>query len=143
MRFQQTLYIISRRCRIKRPTGANNLALAWGPVVGAKAIKYQVAAPLGAMCAVVGALLFGDRSAPAYGGYLKNWTVLQDLPELTIYAMLWGPLVLLIWQVLALWWQVPVVPYLGFGKMCSRSLHCTKVCCQRNAKTVPVCSATT
>ncbi|DBA83573.1 TPA: hypothetical protein ACH3X2_006488 [Trebouxia sp. C0005] len=29
--------------------------------------------------------------------------------------MLWWPLVMLIWQSMALWWQVPVVPYLGFA----------------------------
>lgn len=97
-------------------TGANNLSLAWGPAIGAKVVGFEVAAPVGAVCAVVGAILFGDRNAPIYGGYLKSYTVLQDLPELTIYAMMWWPLVLLIWQVMALYWQVPVVPYLGFGE---------------------------
>ncbi|DBA79747.1 hypothetical protein WJX77_003194 [Trebouxia sp. C0004] len=95
--------------------GANNLALAWGPAVGAKVIRFQVAAPMCAVCAVIGVLLFGDRTAPAYGGYLTSWTVLQDLPKLTLYSMLWWPLVMLIWQFMALWWQVPVVPYLGFA----------------------------
>ncbi|KAL0025852.1 hypothetical protein WJX79_006740 [Trebouxia sp. C0005] len=95
--------------------GANNLALAWGPAVGSKVIRFQVAAPLCAVCAVIGVVLFGDRNAPAYGGYLNSWTELQDLPELTLYSMLWWPLVMLIWQSMALWWQVPVVPYLGFA----------------------------
>ena len=71
---------------------------------------------MGAVCAVIGALLFGDRTAYLYGGYLNDWTQLQNLPELTLYSMLWWPFVLLIWQILALWWQVPVVPYLGFGE---------------------------
>ncbi|DBB04960.1 TPA: hypothetical protein ACH3X3_010239 [Trebouxia sp. C0006] len=95
--------------------GANNLALAWGPVVGSKVISFQVAAPMCAVSAIVGVLLFGDRTAPAFGGYLNAWTELQDLPELTLYSMLWWPLVMLIWQFMALWWQVPVVPYLGFA----------------------------
>jgi len=94
-------------------------------------IRFQVAAPMCAVCAVIGVLLFGDRTAPAYGGYLNSWTVLQDLPELTLYSMLWWPLVMLIWQFMALWWQVPVVPYLGFGNELAnvlRPTHKTLIC---------------
>ncbi len=93
-----------------------------------------------AVCAVIGVLFFGDRTAPAYGGYLNSWTELQDLPELTLYSMLWWPLVMLIWQFMALWWQVPVVPYLGFGNelanvlmptpmqsVPSKHVHCNEV----------------
>lgn len=97
-------------------SGANNLALAWGPAIGARIFPYRQAAPLGALFAFVGAVLFGDRSAPIFAGYLnKNWAVAQDLPELTLYSMMWWPLVLLLWQVAALRWQVPIVPYLGYG----------------------------
>ncbi len=78
-----------------------------------------------AVCAVIGVLLFGDRTAPAFGGYLNAWTELQDLPELTLYSMLWWPLVMLIWQFMALWWQVPVVPYLGFGNELANVLMLT------------------
>lgn len=98
-------------------SGANNLALAWGPVIGAKVVRYHFAAPVCAACAIVGALLFGERSASLYGGYLKKWSELQDLPELTLYSMVWPPVVLFVWQAVALWWQVPVVPYLGFGEL--------------------------
>lgn len=85
-----------------------------------------MAAPLCAVCAVIGVVLFGDRNAPAYGGYLNSWTELQDLPELTLYSMLWWPLVMLIWQSMALWWQVPVVPYLGFGNELANVLMPTR-----------------
>ena len=97
-------------------SGANTLALAWGPTIGAKAVSYQVAAPAGALCAFIGALLFGERSAPLYGGYLHDWSELKILPELTMYSMIWPPIVALIWQALALWWQVPVIYYLGHGE---------------------------
>ena len=79
-----------------------------------------------AVSAIVGVLLFGDRTAPAFGGYLNAWTELQDLPELTLYSMLWWPLVMLIWQFMALWWQVPVVPYLGFGNELANVLMLTR-----------------
>ena len=90
--------------------------MAWVPGIGARIVKYQIAAPLVAVSALIGALLFGDRLAPVYGGYLNtHWTVTQDLPELTLYAMMAWPAVLLVWLVTALWMQIPAVPYLGYG----------------------------
>ena len=102
------------------------LALAWGPAVGAKVVPFQVAAPVGAVCVVIGAVLFGDRKAHVYGGFLHDLSDLQDLPEMTLFAMFWGPFVMLIWQAVALWWKVPIVPYLGFGRaLFPSAAHCT------------------
>lgn len=97
-------------------TGANNVALAWGPTIGAKIVKYEQAAPLAAVFAALGAILFGTRTVPTYGGYLKDWQSLQDFPEMVQEALLWPPFVLLCWQLLALYFQVPVVHHLGFGE---------------------------
>lgn len=100
-------------------------------------MKYQVAAPVCALCAFIGALLFGERSAPLFGGYLYDLSGLQVLPDLTLYSMMWPPLVLLAWQALALWWQVPVVHYLGFGGMLDKSHPCLLTCtAQRISKII-------
>ena len=109
-------------------SGANNIALAWGPTIGSKVVKYQVAAPTAALCAFIGALLFGERSAPLYGGYLYDWSVLKIFPELTMYSMIWPPIVVLLWQALALWWQVPVIHYLGYGETLNKHSHCLLSC---------------
>lgn len=87
-------------------------------------MKYQVAAPTGALCAFIGALLFGERSAALYGGYLYDWSALKILPELTMYSMIWPSLVVLLWQALALWWQVPVIHYLGHGGRLNKQPPC-------------------
>lgn len=105
-------------------SGANNLALAWGPAVGSGCITYQVAAPAGALCAFIGALLFGEKSAPLFGGFLYDMSELEILPELTLYSLIWPPMVFLLWQALALWWQVPVIHYVGFGEALNKHHPC-------------------
>lgn len=84
----------------------------------------QVAAPAGALCAFIGALLFGEKAAPIFGGYLYDMSELTILPELTLYSLIWPPIVFLLWQALALWWQVPVVHYLGFGEALNQHHLC-------------------
>lgn len=44
--------------------GANNVALAFGPAIGAKIISYKVAAPTTVVCAALGVILFGRSSCP-------------------------------------------------------------------------------
>ena len=40
--------------------GANNVAVAFGPAIGARLLSYQVAAPIAAVCAALGVILFGE-----------------------------------------------------------------------------------
>ena len=40
--------------------GANNVALAFGPAIGAKVLSYNAAAPVAAVCAALGVVLFGE-----------------------------------------------------------------------------------
>ena len=95
--------------------GANNVALAWGPAIGAKVIRYELAAPIAAFFAALGAVLFGTRNVPTYSGYLKDWQELKDFPEMSQAALLWPPVAIIGWQLLSLYYQEPAVHHLGFG----------------------------
>ena len=53
---------------------------------------------------------------PIYGGYLKNWEVLQDFPEMAQEALLWPQATLIAWQSISLYYRVPEVHHLGVGK---------------------------
>lgn len=55
------------------------------------------------------------RSVPIYGGYLKDWQELQDFPEMAQEALLWPQVTLIGWQLLSLYYRVPVVQHLGVG----------------------------
>ena len=87
----------------------------WGPVIGAKVITYRTAVLLGIACELVGVLVFGPRVAVIYNGFLTDWTVLQSSPGLTLYALMWAEVALVTWQFLAIWKQILVPVYLGFG----------------------------
>lgn len=99
--------------------GANMPANCWGPVIGAKVIKYRTAVLLGIACELFGVLVFGPRSAIVYNGILTNWTVLKPSPGLTMYALMWTEITLVTWQFLAIWKQILVPVFLGFGTLSS------------------------
>ena len=96
-------------------SGANMPANCWGPVIGAKVIKYRTAVLLGIACELVGVLVFGPRVAVVYNGILTDWTALKSSPGLTLYALMWAEMTLVTWQFLAIWKQILVPVYLGFG----------------------------
>ena len=79
-------------------------------------VKYEHAAPIAAVCAALGVVLFGTRSVPTFGGYLKGWQGLQDFPEMAQEALVCPPLIIIGWQLLSLYYRVPVVHHLGYGK---------------------------
>lgn len=91
------------------------LANCWGAVIGAKVVKYRTAVLLGIACELVGVLVFGPRVAVVYNGILTDWTVLKPRPALTLYALMWAEVTLVTWQFLAIWKQILVPVYLGFG----------------------------
>lgn len=95
--------------------GANMLANCWGAVIGAKVVKYRTAVLLGIICELVGVLVFGPRVAIVYNGILNDWTVLKPYPGLALYALMWAEMTLVTWQFLAIWKQILVPVYLGFG----------------------------
>ena len=95
--------------------GANMVANAWGAVIGAKVIKYRTAVLVGIACQIVGVLVFGPRVASVYNGILYDWTKLKPYPGLTLYALMWTEVTLVIWQFLALWKQILIPIYLGTG----------------------------
>ena len=91
------------------------LANCWGAVIGAKVVKYRTAVLLGIICELVGVLVFGPRVAVVYNGILNDWTVLKPYPGLALYALMWAEMTLVTWQFLAIWKQILVPVYLGFG----------------------------
>ncbi|KAL0050688.1 hypothetical protein WJX82_005191 [Trebouxia sp. C0006] len=93
--------------------GANLLANVWGPVLGAKVVKYRTAVLIAIAGQVVGIVIFGPRTASVYNGILYDWTKLKHYPELTLYAMAWAEVTLVTWQYLAIWKQVLIPVYLG------------------------------
>ncbi|DBA79742.1 hypothetical protein WJX77_004526 [Trebouxia sp. C0004] len=93
--------------------GANLLANVWGPIIGAKVLKYRTAVLLGIVGQVVGIVVFGPRTALVYSGILFDWTKLKPYPQLTLYAMMWAEVTLVTWQYLAIWKQVLIPVYLG------------------------------
>ncbi len=95
--------------------GANLLANVWGPVLGAKVVKYRTVVLIGIAGQVVGIVIFGPRTASVYNGILYDWTKLKPYPELTLYAMAWAEVTLVTWQYLAIWKQVLIPVYLGAG----------------------------
>lgn len=95
--------------------GANLLANVWGPVIGAKVVRYRTAVVLGIACQIVGIVVFGPRTATVYNGILYDWTKLKPYPELTLYALAWTEITLVIWQYLAIWKQILIPVYLGAG----------------------------
>ncbi len=101
--------------QILNGAGANLLANVWGPIVGAKVLKYRTAVLLGIVGQVVGIVVFGPRTASVYSGILFDWTKLKPYPELTLYAMAWAEVTLVTWQYLAIWKQVLIPVYLGTG----------------------------
>ncbi len=96
-------------------SGTNMVANAWGAVIGAKVIKYRTAVVLGIACQIVGVVIFGPRSATIFNGILYDWTVLKPYPGLTLYALAWTEITLVIWQFLAIWKQILIPVYLGSG----------------------------
>lgn len=97
--------------------GANNIAICWGPVLGAKAVKYRSAVLLGCICQHAGVLAFGPRTYPVYGGFLSSVFRLQAQPGLTLYSIMWTLITPVVWQFLAIRWRVLVPVYLGSGKI--------------------------
>lgn len=97
--------------------GANNIAICWGPVLGAKAFKYRSAVLLGCIGQLVGVLAFGPRNYTVYGGFLSSVLKLDAHPGLTLYATMWTLITPVVWQFLAIRWRILVPIYLGFGKI--------------------------
>ena len=79
-------------------------------------VRYQAAAPLSAVFAALGVILFGVRTVPLYGGFVKHWQELLDFPEMVQEALVWPTPVIIGWQLLSLYYRIPVVQNLGFGK---------------------------
>ena len=96
--------------------GANLLTNCWGPVVGAKIVKYRTAAILGTVGQTVGMLAFGPSSYALFGGFLTDQTKVQAYPELTLYAIAWTVIAAAVWQCLAIWQRILVPTYIGTGK---------------------------
>ncbi len=101
--------------------GANHVGNCWGPVLGAKVLKYRTAVILGLVCQTVGVLAFGPENYTVYGGFLGDWTRLKAYPELTLYALMWIDITPVVWQSLAIWHRILVPAYLGTGD-CSNHL---------------------
>lgn len=99
------------------PAGANLTANCWGPVLGARAVNYRTAVILGIVCQTAGVLAFGPHTYTIYGGFLDSVTELKAHPELTLYAIMWTTITPVIWQALAIWWQILVPAYLGTGEL--------------------------
>lgn len=112
--------------------GANNVAICWGPVLGAKAITYRSAVLLACICQLAGVLAFGSRTYTVYGGFLSSVFDFNAQPELTLYAIMWTVITPVVWQFLAIRWHILVPVYLGTGERqftlaCAEtSVHCTK-----------------
>ena len=104
-----------RRCR-DIAAGANNVALCWGPALGAKALKYRTAVLLGGLSQLAGVLAFGPRTYTIYGGFLSADFDFNAQPELMLYAVMWTVITPVVWQLLAIRWQKLVPTYLGTGK---------------------------
>lgn len=96
--------------------GANNVAICWGPVLGAKAITYRSAVLLGCICQLAGVLAFGSRTYTVYGGFLSSVFDFNAQPELTLYAIMWTVITPVVWQFLAIRWHILVPVYLGTGE---------------------------
>ena len=115
-----------------RYEGPNNVAVCWGPVLGAKVIKYQTAVVLGLTSQAVGVLAFGPRTSTVYGGFLKSAAKLDANPELTLYVIMWTLITPVIWQLLAIRGRILMPAYLGTGDTCCVDL-CPLACSsQRN-----------
>lgn len=97
--------------------GANNVAICWGPALGAKAVKYRSAVLLGCISQLAGVLAFGPRTYTVYGGFLSSVFTLDAQPRLTLYAIMWTVITPVVWQFLAIRWRVLVPVYLGTGKI--------------------------
>ncbi|KAL0050078.1 hypothetical protein WJX82_004015 [Trebouxia sp. C0006] len=93
--------------------GANLTANCWGPVLGARVIKYRTAVLLGVICQTAGVLAFGPRTYTIFGGFLDGTTELKSHPQLTLYAIMWTVVTPVVWQSLAIWRQILVPAYLG------------------------------
>ena len=96
--------------------GANQVAICWGPVLGAKAVKYRSAVLLGCICQLAGVLAFGPRTYTVYGGFLRSVFNLDAQPRLTLYAIMWTVITPMVWQFLAIRCRILVPSYLGTGK---------------------------
>ena len=103
-------------CPLLLTAGANNVAICWGPVLGSKAVKYRTAVVLGGLCQIAGVLAFGPRTYTVYGGFLDTVFDLNMHPELTLYAIMWTVITPVVWQLLAIRFQILVPAYLGTGK---------------------------
>ncbi|KAL3161411.1 hypothetical protein ABBQ32_010301 [Trebouxia sp. C0010 RCD-2024] len=86
----------------------------WGAIIGAKVVKYRTAVLLGIVCQLVGVLIFGPRVAVVYNGFLKDWTVLEPFPGLTLYALMWAQITPVMIQLLAIWQQILLPIFIGF-----------------------------
>ena len=104
---------------IEHAAGANLIANCWGPVLGARAVKYRTAVILGVLCQVAGALAFGPRTCTIYGGFLDDLMSVKAHPGLTLYAIMWTVITPVVWQFLAIWQQILVPAYLATGRLCS------------------------
>lgn len=89
----------------------------WGAIIGAKVVKYRTAVLLGIVCQLVGVLIFGPRVAVVYNGFLKDWTVLEPFPGLTLYALMWAQITPVMIQLLAIWQQILLPIFIGFGNV--------------------------
>ena len=89
-------------------------------------VRYQVAAPLSVVFAALGVILFGARTVPLYGGFVKHWQDLLDFPEMIQEGLVWPTAVIIGWQLLSLYFRIPVVQNLGFGKQLAscKTLRC-------------------
>lgn len=95
--------------------GANNVAICWGPVLGAKVVEYRSAVLLGSICQLAGVLAFGPRTYTIYGGFLNPKFVSHTQPDLMLYATMWTVITPVVWQLLAIRRQILVPTYLGTG----------------------------
>lgn len=100
---------------VQLAAGANNVAICWGPVLGAKVVKYRSAVLLGSVCQLVGVLAFGPRTYTICGGFLSPKFVFNTQPDLMLYATMWTAITPAVWQLLAIRRQILVPTYLGTG----------------------------
>ncbi len=86
-------------------------------MLGARVVKYRTAVVLGVICQTAGVLAFGSRTYTVYGGFLDNIQQLELHPQLTLYAIMWTVITPVIWQFLAIWFQILVPAYLAIGEL--------------------------
>ena len=98
------------------PAGATSMCVIWGPVVGARVLKYRTALSLQILCQLCGTVVFGPHELLPYSGIIKPSTRSSFAPDLVIYALLCATATLQLWHLLAFWRKVPISPFTALGE---------------------------